>query len=363
MASLDLRCRYLRSYGTWLHRCSGTCEHSERAVQARGYVYGCFAPESSLRRRHSDKPQLAVSTQVFGERVVTAQHLEVMRNAGFQIVEVFAAPGHFAWDDAHAVGRMAGWLKGLDMRVCSLHAPWAPGQDIAALDDAQRERSLQAVERAADALASLGGQYLIVHPGATLEDPRTKDKQLRLAQDSLARVAAYCRSRGVRMALENPPPYELGGQTSDMLRALRAFRRQSRRLRLLRHRTRAHHQRGRALHCARAGGRTVIHLSDNTGAADDHWPPPQGTIRWAEFFAVLAQRRWAGYLVLELTDRPTRRGAGARGGVARRRCWRATACELTITSTAPFSCSRQRRAAWLRQRLHAEWVPSGDATL
>ena len=47
----------------------------------------------------------------------------------------------------------------------------------------------------------------------------------------------------------------------------------------------------------------IIHLSDNTGQADDHLPPPSGTIGWDSFFHMLGRRRWQGYLVLELTDR------------------------------------------------------------
>jgi sugar phosphate isomerase/epimerase len=248
-------------------------------------------------------PELAVSTQAFGESEVTAQHLEVMRHAGFQIVEVFAAPGHFAWDDERSVAHMARWLRSLDMRVCSVHAPWAPGQDIAALDDTQRAASLDAVERAADALAALNGRYLIVHPGATPTDPGAKDRQLRLAEDSLARVARYCATLGVAMALENPPPYELGGDTDDVLRLYQHLAGQAA--------VRACFDTGHA-HISAAGvlgiervpmDVAVIHVSDNTGQTDDHWPPPNGTIRWDDFFGWLARRQWHGCLVLELSNR------------------------------------------------------------
>jgi sugar phosphate isomerase/epimerase len=248
--------------------------------------------------------ELAVSTQVFAEREVIREHLQIIRTAGFRVVEVFAAPGHFAWDNEHAVTQMAGWLRSLDMSVCSVHAPWAPGQDIAALDDRQRERSLQAVERAADALLCLDGRYLILHPGATLSDPKMKEKQLGLAAEGIARVARYCAARRLTIALENPPPYELGGDTNDMLRLYEHFASDQT--------VQACFDTGHAhITPADVAGIalvpkdvTVIHLSDNTGKSDDHWPPPQGTIGWADFFALLADRRWSGYLVLELTDRP-----------------------------------------------------------
>jgi sugar phosphate isomerase/epimerase len=247
---------------------------------------------------------LAVSTQVFGEREVTEQHLAIMRAAGFQVVEMFAAPGHFAWDDERSVAQMAGWLRSLGMTVCSLHAPWAPGQDIAALDDAQRAQSLRAVERAADALAMLGGKYLIVHPGATLSEPTAKERQLGLAQESLASVAKYCAKLGVVAALENPPPYELGGDPADMLRLYKHFAGEPA-LQACFDTGHAHITPPGVSGVARVPKDVVvIHLSDNTGKSDDHWPPPEGTIRWADFFALLARRQWNGYFVLELTDRP-----------------------------------------------------------
>ena len=258
-------------------------------------------------------PQLAVSTQVFGEREVALSHLEVMRRVGFQWVEVFAAPGHFDWQEEAAVQRMAGWLRELDMRVCSLHAPWAPGQDIAALDDAQRERSLRAVERAVDALVALSGHYLIMHPGEAPAGAQAKAVQMRHAEESLRRIARHCAAHGVQAALENPPPYELCGATADMQRL---YRRLAGEPALC-----ACFDTGHA-HCTPAGVAgiarvpapvAVIHLSDNTGVADDHLPPVEGTIDWDSFFGLLARRAWEGFLVVELTDRQDAAVVLARG--------------------------------------------------
>ena len=129
---------------------------------------------------------LAVSTQVFGERELARSHYDLIRAAGFRTVEIFAAPGHFAWEDDAVVAETARTLRSLDLNVCSLHAPWAPGQDIAALDDTRRMRSLRAVERAADALHTVGGKYLILHPGAEPAAAQAKATQTRLAEEGIA---------------------------------------------------------------------------------------------------------------------------------------------------------------------------------
>jgi sugar phosphate isomerase/epimerase len=219
-------------------------------------------------------------------------------------VEVFAAPGHFEWEDAACVTRVARALRDLDLGVCSLHAPWAPGQDIANLDAARREASLRSVERAVDALVTLGGQALVLHPGATPGPLERLEEQLGHARAGIARMARYGTARGVRVALENPPPYELAGDNRQMLGLYRDF--------LAEPGVQACFDTGHA-HVSPDGVAFVrqvpkelllVHLSDNTGVADDHQPPGAGTIDWPRFFAMLRERKFGGYLVLELTDLP-----------------------------------------------------------
>ena len=255
----------------------------------------------------------AVSTQIFGEHELAPSYYELIRASGFSTVELFAAPGHFAWDDERVVAQTARTLRSLDLSVCSLHAPWAPGQDVAAIDDDQRRRSLRAVEQAADALLAVGGKNLIMHPGANPAAPDMKEKQLRLAEESIARVALYCAARGLTVALENPPPYELAGSNADMLRLYEYFAGNPT--------VQACFDTGHA-HVSQEGVAAVqhvpkdipvVHLSDNTGQADDHWLPPSGTIAWRPFFQLLSLRQWQGYLVLELTDRPDAAEALASG--------------------------------------------------
>ena len=169
--------------------------------------------------------QIGVSTQLFGESLLTEDHLRLIKNAGFQLLEVFAAPGHFEWQDRDYVAYMAKIIRDLDMGVYSLHAPWAPGQDIAAVELSQRQASIGAVLKAVDALTMLGGQVLVLHPGATPSDIVSSAEQLALSRESIAAVAAYCASQDVLVALENPPPYELAGATVEMQALYRHFAR------------------------------------------------------------------------------------------------------------------------------------------
>jgi sugar phosphate isomerase/epimerase len=248
--------------------------------------------------------QLAVSTQLFGAQELSRRHLEMIRAAGFRAVEVFAAPGHFAWADEAAVAEVAGWLRELQLGAASLHAPWAPGQDTAAIDPLRRERSLRAVEQAVDALVILGGSILVLHPGAAPAGAAESEEQLRLAEASIAHVAHYAAARGVRVALENPPPYELGGDNTVLLQLYRHLAGEPA-VQACFDTGHAHlSPEGVAFAGSAPKELLLVHVSDNAGQADDHLPPGEGSIAWPDLFAALRERRFCGYLVLELTDLP-----------------------------------------------------------
>jgi len=248
--------------------------------------------------------QIGVSTQLFGESLLTEDHLRLIKNVGFQLLEVFAAPGHFEWQDRDYVAYMAKVIRDLGMSVYSLHAPWAPGQDIAAVELSQRQASIGAVLKAVDALTVLGGQVLVLHPGATPSDIVSSVEQLALSRESIAAVAAYCASQDVLVALENPPPYELAGATVEMQALYRHFAPNPT--------LQACFDTGHA-HITPEGVMSImeipkdillVHLSDNAGESDDHLMPGSGTIAWSAFFALLRQRGFDACLMLELTDTP-----------------------------------------------------------
>jgi L-ribulose-5-phosphate 3-epimerase len=48
----------------------------------------------------------------------------------------------------------------------------------------------------------------------------------------------------------------------------------------------------------------TTHLQDNHGQRDDHMPPGDGLIDWDDVAAALTEIRYAGCVMLELTDQP-----------------------------------------------------------
>ena len=88
--------------------------------------------------------QIAVSTQLWGEELLSESQFRLLFESGFRVLELFAAPGHFEWQDESYVKRIAG-------------------------------------------------------------------------------IAEYCVAHEMYIALENPPPYELGGDNNDLLELYRYF--------------------------------------------------------------------------------------------------------------------------------------------
>ena len=260
---------------------------------------------TGFRGSEGQMTHIAVSTQLWGEELLGEKQLRLAAESGFRTLELFAAPGHFEWQDEAYVRKIAGILRTLGLGVLSLHAPWAPGQDIAALDKTQRQASIESVKRAVDDLALVQGQVLVLHPGATLEHPERKIESLRISRDSIAGIAEYCAVRGVKIALENPPPYELGGDNRDLLVLYRYFANEPT--------IQACFDTGHGQLSAQGISFVslvpkdilLVHISDNGGRNDDHWPPsPKGTVPWSEFFGLLRARRFDQCLMLELTDLP-----------------------------------------------------------
>jgi sugar phosphate isomerase/epimerase len=249
--------------------------------------------------------QIAVSTQLWGEELLGEKQLRLAAESGFRALELFAAPGHFEWQDEAYVNKIAGLLRALGLRVYSLHAPWAPGQDIAALDKTQRQTSIESVKRAVDDLALVQGQVLVLHPGATLNHPERKIELLRISRDSIATIADYAAARGCKIALENPPPYELGGDNRDLMVLYRYFANDPTIQACF---DTGHGQlsaQGLAFVSIVPKDILLVHISDNGGRQDDHWmPSPKGTVPWSELFGLLRARRFDACLMLELTDLP-----------------------------------------------------------
>lgn len=246
--------------------------------------------------------KIAISTQLFGDQMLSRDRLVLIGNAGFEVLEIFAAPGHFNWYDEAHVFTIVEALDDLNLKVNSVHAPWTPELDIASQDNVHRRHSVNQVLRTIDAIQVLHGKIFVLHPGAKISSESDRDLLITRSLDSIDEIAAYCVERDVALALENPPNDELGGDLIDFQAICKALADDDRVYYCFD--TGHAHMSPRGIDLLKDLDKEVllVHISDNIGTADDHLLPPQGTIDWEHFMALLTARGFQGYLTLELME-------------------------------------------------------------
>jgi sugar phosphate isomerase/epimerase len=246
--------------------------------------------------------RISASTYIFSNERLNSGHLETIKRAGFDEIDLFALPGHFDWYDQGHVDEIHRGLRESGLRCGCIHAPWDPGLtiDIASLDDTQRSNSLAEVKACIDVLRRFGGDVLVAHPGSDVTSRARYEERVARARDSLSEIAAYTRGKRIKLAIENPPPGELCHEQDEILALLGSFQETP--------------NVGFCFDTGHAntnpGGMDlitqvplpcyIVHLSDNHGENDDHLPPGQGSIDWLRFFLKLDELRFDGICTLEL---------------------------------------------------------------
>jgi sugar phosphate isomerase/epimerase len=241
----------------------------------------------------------AVSTQVFENDVVSQHHLELFKECGFDHVEIFLNKPHFDWSDSAYVNSMHAAIERLGLSVCGVHAPWMPSADIASLDNQEREHSIRDVKMAVDLLHRLGGRVLVIHPGAALKQSDDVDSKIATSQRSLREVAHYCHPKGIKIALENPPDYELCGDPERLLVLYQSLAGSG--IDACFDTGHANIVGGIELWRRTAQEKIYIHLHDNDGVHDYHIPPGSGSFPWKAFFGLITASTFQGIVSLELS--------------------------------------------------------------
>lgn len=231
--------------------------------------------------------------------------LEPILAGGFSLVEICSAPAHLDYHDASAVRRLRERLDTLGISAYSFHAPFADHIDITSPDARVRDSSVHEVITAANAAATLGVRYFVIHPGPEHPEQAASDERLRrldAVADSLNDIAACCHSLGITCVLENKLRHLLFGNTADMLWILGAME---------------NTEAGVCLdtgHAYLAGELDtavqklsrhlrMLHASDNAGHSDDHLPPGSGRIDWLRLIRLLRENEFRGSIMMELAGR------------------------------------------------------------
>lgn len=225
--------------------------------------------------------------------------LPALRAAGATAIEIGTPPRHFdPWQHDQVAG-LRDTLDALDLRAIAIHAPFGGLLDLADPNPHHRHAAVSAILTAAAAITQVGGSIVVVHPSDL--ERRLHDPAPRLADSlrSLLLLADSCRQEGLTLCVETPLPHLIGGAPEEFAWLLER----------LPDAVGACLDTGH-IHLGRhwrefvriAGGRIRhIHAHDNRGHWDDHLPPGDGGVDWAEVSTTLAAARFDGWIMLELS--------------------------------------------------------------
>ncbi len=204
---------------------------------------------------------------------------------------------HLSEQDAKAAGE---YCRSLGVLPWSGHAAGS-----AAVSTPEQRQKTLADKRLCLRLAKALGVQVMVYHVATYDANVYRDglPEKLLAEESavLADLAAEAHEMGLRIAIEN-------GNTVGIMRYLVALveRVDSPALGICvdtGHAALGDLGPGRAIRMA-ANKLFTLHLQDNWGDVDHHLPPGCGRIDWCDVAAALAEVRYSGVLMAELTDSP-----------------------------------------------------------
>jgi sugar phosphate isomerase/epimerase len=155
----------------------------------------------------------AVSTYACVKQRLHPGHLDNFRRAGAEAIEIFAARGHFDYNDRQHVKEIAAWFKDSGVVFNSLHSPlyfdvdWGRGGEppinIVDRDKKNRVNSTDEIKRALETAEQMPFRFLVQHIGTSGE--AYDGHKFEAALSSLEHLHAFARPLGVKLLIENIP--------------------------------------------------------------------------------------------------------------------------------------------------------------
>jgi sugar phosphate isomerase/epimerase len=231
--------------------------------------------------------------------------LDQMVAGGAEAIEIFAARGHFNYQDRQHVREIVNWFRSTGVTFHSMHSPmygddeWgrggAPPLNIAAVEKRDRISAMDEIKRALEVAEQSPFRFLVQHVGVGGET--ATEQKMESAMTSLEHLRAFAKPLGVQIAVENinndlSTPEKL----VELLHAARftdvgvCF-------------DVGHAHMGPGIPVAFETLKPLIrttHVHDNSGQRDAHLWPGGGTIDWKQTVELLRAAPSAPPLLLEI---------------------------------------------------------------
>ncbi len=246
----------------------------------------------------------SVATSLFME-LNLIEAISNIAAAGFSEVEVMArAPQLDSTDTNYDIDAVLRTLTDRGVKAKSCHAPFGPQIDISSDDSSFRKAGIDSLRSLLEPCAKLGVETIVVHPNVAPQgqtDERAEASKSRIRQ-SMATAGDIARPFGLRIAFENMNSAGRSQPCGAMaqLRELADGLPDNVGLCLD-----TGHAFANGLDLASevrdSGDRLIaLHVHDNDGEVDRHWPPGRGKIDWPPFLEALRETRFGGAWTLEV---------------------------------------------------------------
>lgn len=246
----------------------------------------------------------AISTYLYIKRRLHPGLLDTLARGGAQAVEIFAARGHFNYQDKEHAKEIGHWFKTEPVQFHSLHSPIYTSNDFRSgapplniVDPEKRNRidAMDEIKRAIEVAEYAPFRFLVQHIGRS--DEYDDPKKFEAALSSIEHLRAFARQLGVSLLLENiPNDLSTPERLKELLQALHypdlgiCF-------------DTGHAHLMSSVHQAFGVLEDRIcstHVHDNKRDRDAHLWPGQGTIEWSQTMQSLRSAPGKPPLLLEI---------------------------------------------------------------
>lgn len=250
----------------------------------------------------------SISTHVFLHQRLHTGHLDAMKAAGAENIEIFAARHHFDYTDRAAVREISMWFQANGIGA-TLHQPlfdphtgnWSrhvePSINLIDVEKTRRIDAMDEVKRALEAAEQINIESIVLHLGTASDtwSERSIDNSL----TAIEHVKAFAHPLGVKTLVETL--HNDVTTPEHLLEILRIGHFDTVKVCLdLGH----IHLRGKA---AMAEAFELLntriaelHIHDNHGEKDEHCWPGEGTINWSEVKDLIANLKQQPIGTLEI---------------------------------------------------------------
>lgn len=267
-----------------------------------------------------------MSTHLFHDQRLGAEHLQDIARCGFDSVELAATRSHFDYHAPERIDELASWLQSSGLVLHAIHAPVAEAftggkrvglLSIGATDAAARQRAVQEATRALDIARQIPTEFLVLHAGVPARQPIRDENSREAVARSVEEIAVAARPLGVRIAIEVIPNglsstaslVDLIDEDLDELDAGICL-------------DFGHAQLAGDLVDAvetASGYLMTTHVNDNDGRRDEHRVPFDGVIDWAGALTAAMKIGYDGAFIFEVGGAASPRTVLERAGRARQR--------------------------------------------